>query len=189
MKDIYYVKDLEQLKVLSDPLRVKILWELDYGAQTGKMLSVKLNLPASKMRYHLTALEKAGLVEIERTEVINGIVQKFYRPIAKEISLEKVSPIISKQEKATMEHSLAANALEGLKRTQQLLKNRDRDNIRTDELTQYFLSVSLNDENFQIAKEKTTELIEFMKEHDHQSDMAKTYHVNITGFQTNDGDK
>ncbi|QKY70532.1 helix-turn-helix domain-containing protein [Lentibacillus sp. CBA3610] len=61
--------------------------------KTGKMLAVKLDLPASKMRYHLTALEKAGLVEIERTEVINGIVQKFYRPIAKDIRREGISLI------------------------------------------------------------------------------------------------
>ncbi|SFA97532.1 Helix-turn-helix domain-containing protein [Lentibacillus halodurans] len=186
MQDIYYVKDLEQLKVLSDPLRVKILWELDQGAQTGKMLSIKLNLPASKMRYHLTALEKAGLAEIERTEVINGIVQKFYRPIAKEISLEKVSPLINKHDNPLKGNALKENALESLKRTQNLLNNQYKDILNTDELIQHFISVCLSADDFKIVKEKLTELALFMKEHEQKTDTAKLYHVNITGFPTNE---
>ncbi|MFD1361585.1 helix-turn-helix domain-containing protein [Lentibacillus salinarum] len=182
MKDVYYVQDLEQLKVLSDPLRVNILWELDHGAQTGKMLSVKLNLPASKMRYHLTALEKAGLVEIERTDVINGIVQKFYRPIAKEISLEKVSPLINKHDHPFNGNTLTENALESLKRTQNILQNQDADSLNTEELIQQFISVSLSEADFKVAREKLLDAVRFMKAHDQQTAVAKTYHVNITGF-------
>ncbi|TFJ93419.1 winged helix-turn-helix domain-containing protein [Lentibacillus salicampi] len=181
MQDIYYVKDLEQLKILSDPLRVQILWELDHGAQTGKMLSVKLQLPASKMRYHLTALEKAGLVEIERTEVLNGIVQKFYQPIAKEISLENVSPLINKHENPFSGNTRTENAIEGLRRTQEMLK-RDQDTLNSDALTQQFITASLTKEDVSTVNEKLTELASFIKARDHKTDAAQTYHVNITGF-------
>ncbi|HLS08637.1 helix-turn-helix domain-containing protein [Lentibacillus sp.] len=187
MKDIYYVKDLEQLKILSDPLRVKILWELDHGAQTGKMLSVKLDLPASKMRYHLTALEKAGLVKIERTEVINGIVQKFYRPIAKEISLEKVSPLINKHDNPFKDNTLTENALESLKRTQYMLKKQGKDNLNTEELIQEFMTTSLTEDDFLVVKEKLAEIALYVKEHEQQSDTAQTYHFNIIGFPANEG--
>lgn len=36
MEDIFYVDDLNQLKALSDPFKVKILWEIDEVPKTGK---------------------------------------------------------------------------------------------------------------------------------------------------------
>ncbi|WP_071392867.1 ArsR/SmtB family transcription factor [Bacillus tuaregi] len=186
MEDIYYVEDLEQLKILSDPMRVKILWELDHGALTGKMLSVKLGLPASKMRYHLTTLEQAGLVEIERTEIKNGIVQKFYRPIARRISLKKITPYINKDEKI-FEDALLVNTLESLEQTQFLLKKVEANELDREDVIQLHESVSLKEEDYNLLKSKVTELAQFIQEKQLPQDSAKAYHINIVGFPMQQG--
>jgi len=81
----YQIENLEQVKAIADPLRIQILWETFDEAKTGKMIGDILKIPASKIHYHLRELEKNGLVTVERTEEKNGIVQKFYRPIARRI--------------------------------------------------------------------------------------------------------
>lgn len=88
MKDIFEIKDIEQLKAISDPLRIKIIWEIVESAQTGKMIADTLELPASKVHYHLKELERVGIVVVEKTEEKNGIIQKFYRLIAYQLKID-----------------------------------------------------------------------------------------------------
>lgn len=85
MKDILVITDLNQLKAVSDPFRVQLLYHLGKFPQTGQMLSEKINISRSKIHYHLQELEKNGIIEVVRREEKNGILQKFYLPVAKAI--------------------------------------------------------------------------------------------------------
>ncbi|MFS0555303.1 ArsR/SmtB family transcription factor [Brevibacillus sp. 179-C9.3 HS] len=82
MKRYVVVETLEQLKAISDSLRLQIITLLVKEAYTGKQLATILSLSASKVHYHLKELESHGFVEVVRTEEKNGIVQKFYRAVA-----------------------------------------------------------------------------------------------------------
>ena len=82
MKRFLVVETLEQLKAVSDSLRMQIISLLVKEAYTGKQLSTLLSLSASKVHYHLKELENHGFIEVVRTEEKNGIVQKFYRAVA-----------------------------------------------------------------------------------------------------------
>ncbi|EEK98429.1 transcriptional regulator, ArsR [Bacillus cereus BDRD-ST26] len=58
MKEIYMIDSLEQLKSISDPLRVKIIHLIGIKPLTSQMLSDELEVPRSKIHYHLKELEK-----------------------------------------------------------------------------------------------------------------------------------
>ena len=75
------ISDLETLKVISDPLRVQILENIGLASDAGKSTSVKqlsedLDIPQSKLYYHIKLLEKHDLVYVADTRVISGIIEK-----------------------------------------------------------------------------------------------------------------
>lgn len=83
MEQVMLIKNRDQLKIISDPLRVKILMLLIEKEHTGQNISELLDISRANIHYHLKALEKVGFIELKRTEEKNGIIQKFYRAVAK----------------------------------------------------------------------------------------------------------
>lgn len=83
MKEIHYIENIDELKVISDSFRVGILVNLGINPQSGQELAEKMNVSRSKVHYHLKELEKHGFIEVVKREIVNGIVQKFYLPVAK----------------------------------------------------------------------------------------------------------
>lgn len=82
LKRYQVIETIEQLKAISDSLRLEIVTYLTKEAYTGKQLATMLNLSASKVHYHLKELENHHFIQVVRTEEKNGIVQKFYRAVA-----------------------------------------------------------------------------------------------------------
>lgn len=83
MKEIQTLTSYSQLKVISDPLRAEIMMRLIEKPLTGKMLSDKINLSRSNTHYHIKELEKNKLIELVRKEEKGGVIQKFYRSVAR----------------------------------------------------------------------------------------------------------
>ncbi|WP_274651089.1 ArsR/SmtB family transcription factor [Paenibacillus humicola] len=82
MEQYFIITTYDQLKAVSDPFRVKILSLLIEGSYTGQQIAQILEIPRAKIHYHLNELEKNGFINVVRTEVKNGIVQKFFRAVA-----------------------------------------------------------------------------------------------------------
>ncbi|WP_421617651.1 ArsR/SmtB family transcription factor [Brevibacillus sp. TJ4] len=82
MKRYLVIETLDQLKAISDSLRLDIMNRLVQAEYTGKQLATLLSLSPSKVHYHLKELEQYGFVHVVRTEEKNGIVQKFFRAVA-----------------------------------------------------------------------------------------------------------
>lgn len=82
-QDLFIIDTLEKLKVISDPLRTKILMNLVKKEYTGQQLAEILEIPKTKIYFHLKELEKHGIVEIVKAEEKNGIMQKFYKAVAR----------------------------------------------------------------------------------------------------------
>lgn len=72
------VDDLETLKVLADPLRLRIR-ELMGKPATVKQVAARLELPPTKLYYHINLLEKHGLIVLVNTRLVSGIVEKHYQ--------------------------------------------------------------------------------------------------------------
>lgn len=121
MENIYYITDLEQLRVFSDPFRVKILWSFYGREKTGKMLADEFHIAPSKVRYHLTEMERVGLIKVVRTELKNGIMQKFYLPVAEHYSLEKISSLLNGEDISHLDDALKESAFLSLEELRQKL--------------------------------------------------------------------
>lgn len=185
MQDIYYITDLEQLKVISDPLRIKILWEIDESAKTGKMIADRLEIPAPKIHYHLKELERVGLVNVVRTEEKNGILQKFYRPVAKTISLEKVLPHQKQEVSDDLSESFRENVLTGLEKTKSLAKKVD-DAVFTarSSFMQWYTNVYLTPEQTELILGKLKDIHEVVSpaQKEGERDGTERFHLSLLGF-------
>lgn len=75
---------IEEIKAFSDPYRTEILGTFNRLGEpaTVKQIADKMGEVPAKVHYHVKKLEKVGILELVRTEEINGIVAKFYSPVA-----------------------------------------------------------------------------------------------------------
>lgn len=86
---------LEEIKVFTDPFRIKILLTLNQDPMTVKQIADKLKEVPSKVHYHVKELERINVLEIVEKRENAGIIEKYYYPTAKEFRIEK---LISKEE-------------------------------------------------------------------------------------------
>ncbi len=85
--ELYNLETVEQLRAISDPLRLRIVDALAQRALTATGLGEALGLPANKAHYHVRELEKAGLVRLVETRERGGILEKYYRAVARTLDV------------------------------------------------------------------------------------------------------
>lgn len=56
---------------------------LGTSPKTAQDLSDALGVSRSKIHYHLKILDQNGMIEVVDTELINGITQKYFLPVAR----------------------------------------------------------------------------------------------------------
>lgn len=83
--------NIEQMKLMSDRQKVEIINCFDQGkAMTVREMSEKLNLPYSRVNYHIKAMEKSELLIVVDTKVKSGIIEKHYLPAAKVFRIDRI---------------------------------------------------------------------------------------------------
>jgi DNA-binding transcriptional ArsR family regulator len=85
IKERYEIETIEQLRAISDMLRVRIVAVLAKRPMTVTQLGEELGLAPAKVHYHVRELEKVGLLELVETREKGGILEKYYQPIARSI--------------------------------------------------------------------------------------------------------
>lgn len=75
------IADLDTLKAISDPLRVRILDALERPRSVTETAAV-LDEPRSRLYYHFKILERHDLIAVVDTRVVSGIVERWYRATA-----------------------------------------------------------------------------------------------------------
>jgi len=78
----YVVNDLDTLKVLADPLRIQIIELVTHEPRTVKHVAAVLDLPPTKLYYHIKLLEEHHLIRVVDTRIVSGIVEKQYQATA-----------------------------------------------------------------------------------------------------------
>jgi DNA-binding transcriptional ArsR family regulator len=78
----FVISDIETLKVLTDPMRQRILEKVCDVPITAKQISANLKIPVTKLYYHLNMMEEHGLVKVVGTRLVSGIVEKQYQASA-----------------------------------------------------------------------------------------------------------
>lgn len=79
---------LEELKLISDPLRTHLLEALVSRPRTVKELAADFGLPATRLYYHINLLERHGLIQVVGTRVVSGIIEKRYRAAARQYRVD-----------------------------------------------------------------------------------------------------
>jgi DNA-binding transcriptional ArsR family regulator len=82
--DALTLTDLEQVKVLADPLRIRILEELGAEERTTKQVAQRLGEKPTKLYHHVEALERVGLIRLARTRQNRGTIEKYYLGVARQ---------------------------------------------------------------------------------------------------------
>lgn len=90
MKDVFVIRELEQIKAISHPYRVEIFESFEGDRpQSAKQIAEKLGEPHAKVNYHIKSLVKVGILELVDERVKSGIIEKYYLPTAKTLVIDK----------------------------------------------------------------------------------------------------
>jgi DNA-binding transcriptional ArsR family regulator len=73
------ITDPEVLRVLADPLRLRLVQHNLGKPWTVKDASRALGISQTKLYYHVNLLETHGLIRVHSTRVVSGIIEKSYR--------------------------------------------------------------------------------------------------------------
>jgi DNA-binding transcriptional ArsR family regulator len=103
-QEAYTLKDLDQIKVLADPLRIRIL-EAFCQERTTKQVADLLGEKPTKLYHHVDTLERVGLIALSRTRQNRGTVEKYYLAVARTFQAD--SRAFQPKEKGGSEKSAA----------------------------------------------------------------------------------
>jgi DNA-binding transcriptional ArsR family regulator len=81
--EVFTLTDLEQVKVLADPLRVRILERFATGEFTTKQVAESLGEKPTRLYRHVEALERVGLIRLTRTRQNRGTIEKYFVAVAR----------------------------------------------------------------------------------------------------------
>ncbi len=83
----YDLESLEQLRAIADELRLRILDHLTHQPLTVTQLGERLGIAPAKAHYHVRELERVGLVRLVATRENRGILEKYYRVVARDLRI------------------------------------------------------------------------------------------------------
>ena len=85
--DVKVIEDLATLRLLSDPLRLRLIEELGAQPTTVKELAKAMDMKPNRLYYHVNLLEEHGLVKVTQTRIVSGIVERTYALVAKHFAV------------------------------------------------------------------------------------------------------
>ena len=102
--EVYELETLEQLRAIADELRTRIVEALIHRAMTVTQVGEMLGQAPAKIHYHVRELERVGLIRLVATREKSGILEKYYRAVAKSFTGTKtlLSTVPSDETLATM---------------------------------------------------------------------------------------
>jgi len=79
---------LTTLKLIADPLRAKLIGLFSIPA-TIQELAVQLNVPVTRLYYHVHLLEEHGLIQVVDSHPAGGTIEKVYRAAARQFIVDR----------------------------------------------------------------------------------------------------
>ncbi len=116
MLEYYEIENIEQLRAIADMLRLRIFEMLQNKPMTVTQLGEELGEAPAKVHYHVRELERVGLLRLVETREKGGILEKYYQPIAREISVKKSLLSAPPDEALSMTGALLNQMKEGFQR-------------------------------------------------------------------------
>ncbi len=88
MDEIRFLTNLDQVKALADPLRLRILELMTAEPLTTKQAAMRLGEKPTRLYHHVDLLAQAGLIQLVETRRNRGTVEKYYRAAAGQYKLD-----------------------------------------------------------------------------------------------------
>lgn len=112
-QDIFYIQDVETLKVMADARRIQILEIAGESEHTAKEIAQRMQMATSKLYYHLKMMEEHGILTVVEERVgPTQIIEKVYRATAHRYMIaEDLQPL----EHAEASLNLAFKAIDQIK--------------------------------------------------------------------------
>ena len=82
MKEVHTIKDLEHMRLLTDPLKLQLIQAFAEKARTTKQVAAELGESVTKLYRHVDALHDAGLLVIEEEKQKRGTIERTFRAVA-----------------------------------------------------------------------------------------------------------
>lgn len=89
MQETYRIRDLEQVRLLSDPLKLQLIQMLAEKPGTAKDIARRLDENVTRLYRHVDALLDAGLIEVVRETPKRGTVERTFRAVARRFEVER----------------------------------------------------------------------------------------------------
>jgi DNA-binding transcriptional ArsR family regulator len=102
MKETSTIKNLEQIKVLAHPLRMRLLEAFSHTPVTTKQVAQQLGEQPTKLYHHVNALERVGLIKLVKTLKKRGTTEKYYQTIADHFIVDRNLFGVSPRSRAAM---------------------------------------------------------------------------------------
>jgi DNA-binding transcriptional ArsR family regulator len=115
MRDQLLISDLETVRIIADPTRLRILELLVLEPQPVKRLAATLDLPQTKLYYHINLLEERGLIQVVSTRVVSGIIEKQYGAVARSYRLDEALLALNTPGRDDTVELMLAGLLDGVK--------------------------------------------------------------------------
>jgi len=87
LPETYDIENIEQMRALADELRLRIIELLVQEPKTATQIGDALDVAPAKAHYHVRELERVGLLKLVFTREKGGILEKYYRAVAKNIAV------------------------------------------------------------------------------------------------------
>ncbi|AIY06639.1 hypothetical protein Plano_2674 [Planococcus sp. PAMC 21323] len=188
-QSIFLLTQLDQLKSLSDPLRVEMLHLLIEKPYSGQQLSQLLNIPRSKIHYHLKDLEKNELIYLVSESKKRNMTEKQYRSTARSyIPAKELMPF-----QAIQNEGGKLMALTALERTKErVLKAPDTAFITETENPKEWgkissqLEVKMTEKKFKEWVMKYQNLLEELTGVEEEGEDGEWFYISTFGFRMNE---
>ena len=82
MKETYKIKDLDQVRLLSDPLKLQLIQAFAEAPKTTKQVAAELGESVTKLYRHVDALHDSGLLVVVEEKQKRGTVERTFRAVA-----------------------------------------------------------------------------------------------------------
>ena len=90
------IDNLETLKVYFDPMRSQLMRTVAYNPRTVQEIAQELDVPFTRLYYHMNLLEKHGLIRVVETRNLSGAVEeKYYQISARSFVIDRALLTVS----------------------------------------------------------------------------------------------
>jgi DNA-binding transcriptional ArsR family regulator len=109
MRDELILETPEQIRALAHPLRLRVLGLLTNASYTNKQLADLLQVSPPRLHFHVRELQAAGLIELVSQQPKGGVIEKYYRAVAR---VTRLAPVTKE---ASRDQELVESTLEALR--------------------------------------------------------------------------